>query len=135
MMIRTNKGWPPGGFQFSDPRISVKFEEPGDSLEDLVRRVIALRMANPRIYDPVTDGAMMNQDNVRKEVADANCRRLNNNPEWCYDETAKPFQKYAGLVNGKCVCGSDVEPRYCASCSNNKLIGYRCPKCQAIFDV
>lgn len=132
MMVRTNKGYPPDGFQFEDKRIGVKRAEPGDSLDDLVKWLIQIRTSNPRIYNPKDDIQFLLYDFVKLEVATANCARLGNNPEWCYDPNYVP--EVPKSLSEKCKCGVPLQPRYCATCGGNRVIGYLCPKCLIQYD-
>lgn len=133
IMLRENIGWPPGGIQFQDPKVpSMKWDEPGDSLRDVVSKVVQFRVANPRIYDPVTDVKSLLFDFVKQEVAAVNCARLGNDSKYCYDTDWKP--EVPKSLSQKCSCGVPLEPRYCQTCGSNRVIGYLCPKCKTQFE-
>lgn len=134
IILRTNTGMPPGGFQFQDPRVpGMIWNDTHSFMDDRVREVVRFRSANPTIYDPKTDSNYLNPALVRQEIAAYNCARLGNNPIYCYDADAPVPQK--ATAESKCSCGVQLEPRYCPTCGGNKLIGYRCPKCNALYDL
>lgn len=135
MMIHSNVGMPPGGFIFTDPRIGeAKYSDTHTFLDERVKEVIKLRSANPNIYDPVKDSDYLNPVLVRQEIAAANCARLGNNPLYCFDENAPVITKVS--ANTLCVaCNAPLEPRYCPTCAGKRLIGYKCPQCERLYDL
>lgn len=134
MTLRTNTGMPPGGYQFRDPRVPARFwDDTHTFLDERVKDVIKFRFANPAIYNPQTDSDFLNPAKVRLEVMVFNCARIGNNPVYCYDVDAPPVER--ADVSGRCSCGVALEPRYCPTCSAQRLIGYVCPTCGRKYDL
>lgn len=135
IMIRETTGLPPGGIQFIDSRTGNKFDEPGDFLKDVVNKVISLRLANPRLFNPVDDAKLLLFDFVKSEVAEQNCSRLGNNPLYCYETTYKP-EMPKSFTKDKCDCNVPMQPVYCKTCGNSgRLVGYICPECKTQFEI
>lgn len=134
MIMMRETGWPPGGFLFTDSRTGEKFDAPGDSLRDVVNKVIALRVANPRVFDPSTDVKMLLFDFVRSEVAEQNCARLGNDPAWCFDTDYKP-EVPKSLAKDKCDCGVPLVPNTCRTCGGGRVVSYTCPECKQTYSV
>lgn len=125
-----SKGLPPGGIEFKDPRVpSKKWDDVKTSLTERVNQVIDFRRQNPRIYDPSRDKDFLDFDGVRREVTIYNYNRLGRtSPYFHITDSPEPPVK-----NG--CCGAPLEERLCPTCSNRKLIGYRCPLCGRVFEL
>jgi hypothetical protein len=131
-----NKGMPPGGIIFQDPRTPMKWKDTHTGLNERVKEVIRFRQANPQIY-PATDGKFLDSQQVAEEIINYNCQRIGNDPNWCYDETksqvniAKPA--VAPAQNNCPACGCQLVARYCKTCGGHKINGYDCPQCKKSY--
>jgi hypothetical protein len=133
-----NKGMPPGGLQFVDPRVpTMRWLDAHTGLDERIQQVIRFRGQNPLVYDPQRDAALMNYQSVGVEIVNYNCARIGNDPNWCYDEN-KPQVNVppvtAPVNQPKCpTCGLDLVPRYCKTCGGNKINGWDCPACNKSY--
>lgn len=124
-----NKGLPPGGIQFIDPRIKEKqWTEIGPSIEQRARQVIEFRRQNPKVYDEKSDDDVFNVEMVKQEIAVFNYHRLGRSSPF-FHVTDTPVNKKQAC------CNVPLVPRFCPSCSSKKLLGYRCPKCGKLHPV
>ena len=122
--LMENRGLPPGGIVFHDPRIPSKvWKDDKTSLAERVHQVIEFRRQNPSIYDAEKDERFLNPVDVRNEITMFNYHRLGKNSAY-FNVTDRPM---APIKNG--CCGVTLEPRYCPTCIAKKIIGYKCPKC------
>lgn len=125
--------FPPGGFEFVDPKTGMRFDGMSADLTLQAQNVAKHRRANPRIYPSVIDVAAIVQ-----EITNYTCARL---PHLCQDSD-QPFQTVKALIKRpavkipagkKCLqCSSDnLDPVWCRSCAGSKLTGYKCNNCGA----
>ncbi len=126
--IRTNIGFPPGGFIYEDPRIqSAKWLDDHTSVDERTVEVIKFRSANPAIYpEPEwTQPAF-----VKQQITDFNCLRWGNNPQYCIEATAYKSAPVVVQAPRLCPdCGKPITPKYCPTCSGQKIIAYECKPC------
>lgn len=133
-----NNGMMPGGLQFIDPRAGgMKWTDTHTGLGERIQQVIKFRRNNPQIYNPVTDGAAFDFEQVGNEIINFNCSRIGNDPNWCYDQTKSQMnvgKPTARPVDNKCSnCGCQLVPRHCKTCAGAKIIGYDCPQCKKSY--
>jgi hypothetical protein len=130
-----NSHFPPGGFNFTDPRTGMKFEVP-HNLDNQAAAVIQHRMANPRVY-PENEFVHFEPGAVKQEIVNQVCAR---NPNLCQDSamanTPIPSQVNVPMSGPKadnkpCVCGSErFDYIFCKTCGGRpKINGYKCRKC------
>lgn len=139
-MRMKNNGFPPGGIQFQDPRVTtMKWLDGHTDLGERIKEVVRFRKANPRIYDPVKDSAALDMVSVGNEIVTYNCARIGNDPNWCYDETkpAASLNVAAPAVpaeNRTCPkCGCQLIAVYCKTCGGNKINSWDCPACKKSY--
>lgn len=137
MRLRGGVGLLPGGIQFIDPRIPVKqWLDDHTFLNERVREVFQFRALNPVIYPP-SEPQYLNAAYIENEIVIYNANRLRNDPNYFYDES------YAGPsispslnipADRNCdVCGVILTPRYCPTCSGQKINGYNCSGCGKVY--
>lgn len=135
-----NSGFPRDGFTFSDPHTGMRFDNPYDDLNHLIKRVQEHRKANPKIY-PETDTVAVSFDRVKEEILIQLC---SNQPGLCED-SAHPGREYPYVAPEPPPAPADIYrqhgkmcPRcqfteftivYCRSCGSSRVSGYRCNKC------
>jgi len=126
--------FPPAGFPFTDPKTGMKFTD-GD-FNDVVRRIIAHRRANPRLY-PAEKFEFLNFDSVSAELDSFTCSRLGNSPNWCESGEPLTLEPAPGspiidLPNPCYKCGNLTGYEIiCPTCAGRKVFGYICASCKA----
>lgn len=126
--------FPPQGFYFKDPKTGMEFRD-GD-FNDVVRRIIAHRRANPKLYPP-EQFEFLNFESVGAELESYTCSRLGNNSRFC--ESGEPFtlEPTPGSSSVEMArvcyrCGHNLGYEIpCSTCSGKKVSGYICAKCHA----
>lgn len=134
--LRSRTGaFPPGGFQFKDPRTGLKFEH-GD-FKDVVSQIIKHRQANPRIY-PKDFPESFDFNTVSNILDSYTCDRLKNSPKWCISGEPEPVD-VSGLELMllpspcyKCHCNQGYEI-ICKSCAGRRRTGFYCRDCLTII--
>ena len=134
MIFRQNTGLPPGGLIFKDPRSGKVWDDTSAFMDDRITEVIKFRMQNPSIYSPVNDTQFLDRKNVEQEITDQNYARLGPSSVYFLDPPTRTIPGPSTHTAGRCSCGVDLEPRYCPTCQGRKVIGYRCPKCNQIYE-
>lgn len=129
--IRTNIGYPPQGYIYRDPRIeSAKWLDDHTSIEDRAREVIKLRAANPSLYP---EPEWTQTPFVTQQIIDFNCARWGNDPRYCIETPTAPSAKPTIAARLCPDCNIEIRPRFCSTCSGQKILGYECPKCRKEF--
>lgn len=133
--LKTRHGaFPPKGFYFKDPKTGMEFVD-GD-FNDVVRRVIAHRRANPRLY-PSEQFQFLNFDSVSAELDSFTCSRLGNSPKWCESGEPLTLEPAPGSpvveMSKPCYkCGHGLGYEIiCPTCMGRKISGYICASCKA----
>lgn len=125
-----NGSFPPGGYEFTDPRTGMRFNGMEATLPQQELKIIQHRIANPKIYNP-SDTNFFDRQEVRQEIF----RQMHAKHPGLfvgYDGEIVRVQKFAiePQPTAACSCGStEFETQYCPTCSGRKITGYKCTKC------
>lgn len=124
---------PPGGWPFTDPRTGMVFNGMNYDYVGLMHAIANHRKSNPRVY-PTSDPQYLDVDFISSEYDAWRCRLLGYNPMFCRDlaPTGSLEQKAAPQQSGSACpkCGeTEASPKYCATCSGQRLLGWTCSKC------
>lgn len=132
MIIRTNIGFPPGGYIYEDPRTpAAKWLDDHTLVDERTAEVIRFRSANPALY-PEPEWTQTNF--VRQQIVDFNCQRWGNNPLYCLEEKSLKSQPVVAQAKRMCPkCNIEIVPKYCPTCAGKRLIAYECPTCHEEF--
>jgi len=129
MTIRTNIGFPPGGFIYEDPRVqTAKWLDDHTSVDDRTAEVVKYRSANPSIYP---EPEWTQPDYVKQQIMEFNCLRWGNNPLYCVDSNAFKSAPVVPQAARLCPdCNVEITPKFCPTCSGRRIIAYECPQCK-----
>lgn len=130
--IRTNIGYPPGGYIYRDPRIeSAKWLDDHTSSEDRAREVIKFRAANPSLYP---EPEWTQTPFVTQQIIDFNCARWGNDPRYCIEVGPQPSPAVATPAARLCPsCNAPITPVFCPTCSGRRITHYECKPCGKEF--
>jgi hypothetical protein len=136
MRLKSNNGFPPGGYIFQDPLVpAAKWMDAHTSLLERIKEVIRFRQSNPQVYPPEKT-QFFDTLAVGIEITLYNCARLGNDPHWCYDETKSQMNIPNTTVkpaDNKCTCGAPLVERLCPTCGGRRVIGWICPACKKTY--
>lgn len=129
-LIRTTGSFPPGGYEFKDPRTGMTFNGHEANFQQQISNIIRHRQGNPKIYPPGEVG-FMDRVNIANELSEFNCARLKNDPAYCMDGKIRVAAKDVGDTVGKpCPkCGEPLREKLCSTCLGRRVIGLICLKC------
>lgn len=130
-LIRHNGPHPPGNFPYECPKTGRKFAgEAG--IRETALAVTQYHLANPTVFN----AQEMDFDYVLSLVDCWTCFRLGNPPQYCTDGKSGSITPAIRIVSSTCQdCNVTMTPKYCPTCSSQRLIAYRCPKCGKEFSV
>ncbi len=125
--------FPPfGGWSFVDGKTGQRFNGwEGDQFA-IARKVIEHRKANPKIYEPGTEGDVNSvvQQIFQQKHAQAPWL-FRGEPDQGSGAYPSATQTQEQTIRGeRCTCGSvEYEPVYCKTCSGKRIVGTKCKSC------
>lgn len=127
-LVRRDGSMPPGGYYFQDAKTGMKFDGMSVTFAEQVQKIINHRRANPLVY-PASEPKYLLTLSVGQELDDYTCLRLGRNSSYCTGPQSATAPRV--VPNRLCpTCGAILAPRYCSTCSGNKILAYRCPTCK-----
>jgi hypothetical protein len=129
-LIRRDGAMLPGGYPFVDGRTNMRFDGfDSGGFGDQVLRIIKHRKANPSVY-PAEDAKFLTESFVADELDEYQCQRFGYDARYCGPTDQEVIRIQKLREQGICqFCGKGLLPRYCPTCSGQKLIGYTCSGC------
>jgi hypothetical protein len=138
IVLRTGVGMLPGGIRYEDPRIpAAQWKDDHTFLADRTREVIKFRLANQKTYPEVE---WTQYHFVAQQIVDFNAQRMSGNSlfgQYFMEGAtvqASPVSVPGVTSTRKCPeCGGDLSPKFCPTCSGQKITSYECKSCKKEF--